>query len=258
MVLWNSRRRGKPRDQSRVSAYFDTPRYKVGNKRNDLSSLHGYTTHDTGRLVTRDPSGTCAVFVDDEVREFYSPRDELHIGDVSRVAETYSEPLPVTNFVGTGAENGRSNQYGSGTMVDGLWSWIPHLSQSADDFTVSHNVRDIFVFAELFVNNFYTDRRDCDNNLGATIDRINHSRLLSTSQFQERLAKSRYQTPLIKHMLISLLLDLISFDFIAEQGSLLPQEFQHYTELARARTRDDSLPADIPRMFNSINRCTKH
>lgn len=123
---------------------------------------------------------------------------------------------------------------------EGLWSWIPHVAQSADDSTVSHRVKEVFVFAEQFVSNFYSDRPQTLPTSAESIDTVNRSRLLSTPQLRNYLVEADYQTTLIKHVLMSLLLDLISFDTETGDGSLLPKHFQNYTMIAAARSRSTS------------------
>lgn len=127
-----------------------------------------------------------------------------------------------------------------------LWSWIPYVAQPADDATVSGRVKELFVIAEQYVNNFYTNREYDSNIPDDILEQVNTSPLLSTSQLQKCLSKVDYQTPFIKHILVSLLLDLISFGSNKSKLSLLPIEFQNFSILANARTRSESSSNEIP------------
>ena len=129
-----------------------------------------------------------------------------------------------------------------------LWSWIPHISQSADDSTVVGRVKEVLVQAEQFVSNFYCERAHSDMRPNPHLDDINHSPiLLSVDALVAELARADHQLPLIKHSLITWLLSLISFDIDAPEKSLLPKEFRNFTVLAEARGNSTETDNEIRR-----------
>lgn len=253
MPLWNSRRRGKPRNPSRVSAYFSEARYQTQNEHGDLSTLHGYGPQSPGSVRARNFSAVQPLTRYNDERVPNSPKDELHMGGVAPLAGLHPGLMPAAD-VGRSTASGRSSKHADGhndmniaPSSNGLWSWIPHITQSTDDATISRRIREVFVFTEQFINNFYVDRPDTGNISEAVIEKINRSQLLSTNRLQTYLNEADFQTPLITHVLISLLLDLISFDSMTSQRSLLPKEYQNYTTLAIARTRNSTSDEEIPR-----------
>lgn len=137
--------------------------------------------------------------------------------------------------------NYNNNHFGSA-----LWNWIPRVSQSADDATVVDRVKSVFVFTEQFVNNFYSDQTYEHEVPDGILEKVNHSPLYPTARLRHYLSKADCQTSLIKHTLVSLLLDLIAFDSTSSTGtSLLPAEFQNYNAIASARTLSTASGTDM-------------
>lgn len=140
------------------------------------------------------------------------------------------------------------DQLGSSSPIQtGLWAWIPHVMQSADDDTVVHRVLDIFTSAEQFVNNFYGDHGQESDGTNPSLERLARASQFTLSQLQHYLKNVNHKTTLIKHILISLLLDLISFQSTTSKGALLPKEFQNFNLVAEGRSRSTSDKPEVPR-----------
>lgn len=250
MRLWSAKRHRKLRPVSRVSGLFSSPAYDGGDDHAFSSSSNGYgpqVISDEGsranKLATSLP---CNGVTNGSI---LNHRRDSSVSDSSssrrRCFEPWS-PSTVNEQIDKKHHSefeSRALDSESGSSHDGLWSWIACVPQSADDDIVLHRVKEVFVFAEQLVVNFYTDRKANNEVLQEVLNKVNRSQLLSDSQLQAHLNNATYHTTLIRHTLISLMLDLISFESVASR-SLLPKEFQSYIALAQARTRSNA--DDIP------------
>lgn len=271
MRLWNSKRYRKPRP-SRVSTFFaSSSAYDAGDDHAFSTSSNGYgpqVISDTGfrpnNLVTRS--------LENQIVEGRHPnrRQDSPVSDTSSTRRKHLEPWSTSTASGPSSTEipPRDTKENSEPILevsrDGLWSWIPHVAQSADDEDVRSRVKEAFLFAEQFVINYYCDQVSTSEISLEALRKVNRSQLLPMGQLQTYLAEASYQVTLIKHILISLMLDLISFDSVGSEGSLLPKEFRNYIALAKAMTRSNA--NDIPResiplgsfcmYIDMVSRCT--
>lgn len=250
MRLWNSRRYRKP---SRVSTFLGS------SLAHDFSDDHAFSTlsNGYGPQVIPDagfrPNHLVTHSSEHEFGEGRNPnpRRDSPVSDSSSIRRKQLGPWSTSTASEPSSTDAppkdTTRNYESIPQVtrNGLWSWIPYIAHSADDTDVQSQVKEVFLFAEQFVMNYYCDRVPIDEIPMDALSKVNRSRLLPMGQLQTYLIESSYQTTLIKHVLISLMLDLISFDSVGSEGFLLPQEFRNYIALAKAMTR--SQPAEIPR-----------
>lgn len=172
-------------------------------------------------------------------RETRQRNNEININN-EHYDPTPNEPPSAGNGAQQyGQEPSDRNEFGP--LNQGLWCWIPHLKQASDDATVTDRVKDVLVSAENFVNNFYWDRPYIGDIPDGILDCTNRSSI-STDELNEKLRHADHQIPIIKHVLVTRLLDLISFYSPETKESLLPVEFQNYKTLAQASV--DSTPND--------------
>lgn len=257
MRLLNSR---KPRRRSRVSDLFSSSTvYDVGDDHAFSTSANGYGPQVISDAAFRPNNVVRRPLEEDTIEaKNAAGHQDSPVSDSSSIRRKYADPWSASTMSGpstTEAPPRRIDREQEGIPAvgrDGLWSWIPHIAQSADDDTIRYRVKEVFLFTEQFVLNHYRDQVIGSEVLQEALIKVNRSQLLPTPQLQEYLAKAAYQTTVIKHVLLSLMLDLISFNSVGSKGSLLPREFQNYTALAKARTRSDA--DEIPRSFNLSRR----
>lgn len=247
MRLWSPKRPRKSRPGSRFNVLFPSQTtYDGGDDHAFSSSSNGY-----GPQVMSDkgfrPNNLAILPSGDGIatRSSSNYRTDSPVSDSSSTRQKRFEPWSPST-VNEQIDTRRSSREENcelddepGPSHDGLWSWIPYVPQSADDDTVLYHVKEVFLFAEQFVVNFYTDRMATCAASQEVLSKVNRSQLLSDGELQTQLSDATYHTTLIRHILISLMLDLISFESVAS-ASLLPKEFQNYIAIAQARTRSNA------------------
>jgi hypothetical protein len=224
---------------NKLKASRQPPAAPADNKLDDSTNKARPTeTIENRELVIGSKASTCDVNSHPVANEAVSPAHQptpQSLKDVEMGSKTPKrKPVPQVRegpyHVAYDQQSGETSQ----PPVD-LWSWIPHIRQSADDSTVVVRVKEVLVTAEQFVSNFYYDRAHSDMRPNQHLDDINRSPLHSVDVLAIKLARADHQLPLIKHSLITRLLSLISFDIDALEESLLPMEFKNFTVLAEAR-----------------------
>lgn len=272
MVFWNSNRddqskagagnhtghKHRTRSSSKNRSHTSNPELYDSQNMNPLTQRYNehighrpekhrvLKKHHRTRKVTSDATYNSDDRKEDEypgVKNEYTPSDTAYCHD--QVTTDTHPSIDVSSKHQINPTNRKAVPVGNN-----LWSWIPYVAQPADDATVSARVKELFVFAEQFVNNFYDDRKYDGNIRDELLEPANTSQLLSTPQLQTCLAEADRQTPFIKHILVCLLLDLISFDSGTSKTSLLPKEFQNFNVLTKARTLSESSSIEIPRKSN--------
>jgi hypothetical protein len=126
-----------------------------------------------------------------------------------------------------------------------LWSWIPHLRQSVDDKNMVANVREVFVLAEQYVNNYYVNRlrRELPEDFSEVLKGMSFPHLSPYPAITDLLRQVHHQDTVIKHCLVSIILSTISLDCDNSYPSLLPLEF---TQLPKALQQSTAAELKIP------------
>jgi hypothetical protein len=117
-------------------------------------------------------------------------------------------------------------------------AWERHLPQSADDATIQHEVLTLFEFIEHHVDDYYYDRHTKISQ--GTVDQLTELQspyLPYGLSLEDLLDLARYQTPIIKHCLINLVVSGMSFQEPAP-FPLLPEEFTVLPRAIRKETVD--------------------
>jgi hypothetical protein len=130
---------------------------------------------------------------------------------------------------------------------ENLWSWVHHLRQSADDKNIVLNVREVFVLAEQYVNNFYVNRprQELPEDLPPDLEKMSFPHL--SSSVTDLLRQVHCQDTVIKHCLVSIILSTISLDCDNSYRSLLPLEFiQLPKALQKSTASERRIPCKAP------------
>jgi hypothetical protein len=132
---------------------------------------------------------------------------------------------------------------------ENLWSWVPHLRQSADDKSIVSNVREVFVLAEQYVNNFYVNRPcpELPEDLPPELEKMSFPHLPFRTPVTDLLRQVHCQDTVIKHCLVSIILSTISLDCDNSYPSLLPLEFiQLPKALQKSTASERRIPCRTP------------
>ena len=126
-----------------------------------------------------------------------------------------------------------------------LWSWIPHLRQSVDDKNMVASVREVFVLAEQYVNNYYVNRscQELPEDFPEELKEMSFPHLFPYTPITDLLRQIHHQDTVIKHCLVSIILSTISPDCDNSYPSLLPLEF---TQLPKALRQSTATERKIP------------
>jgi len=121
----------------------------------------------------------------------------------------------------------------------GLWTWIDHVLQSKDDQTIVANIQQVVAFAEQYVNNYYLDILKQNPCKLPFFEREAFLNLPPEVSITDVLCDIVHPTTVIKHCLVALLLNSISFEGEGPVPSLLPAEFTSLARAIRSTRADD-------------------
>lgn len=271
MVFWNTKQDVHPRSYTTSDDRTSAAKWNINNEQRNVSFANDYERHRRDQLANRhqlleskydEPTKGQQKL---HKRRQSAPTPDVHFGNVAHHGRPVATAIQGSEIITSPRFSEGQHLFGEHEQTDlhipvqnlalnynGLWSWIPHVTQSADDVTVTTRVREVFVFADQFVNNFFSDRHYQGHISDQTLELANSSPLLETHQLQIYLSRAVSQVPLIKHTLMSTLLDLISFDLSASERSLLPREFRNFNLIAKARTVSKSPANEVHRKLSLL------